>query len=136
MKILEKVQAILAKYELKSIELLEGYKNVYQYQKDNPDEDKKFKSEKTDGYFINKYSAHIPKGWYGFSLGDPIVPEWCEIIEKVLDVCLITDPDFKIHQIKIKFGGVRFYCESQVIEDLYDVELLIEHNLHDPKLIY
>jgi len=135
MKILEKVQAILAKYELKSIKLPEGYKNVYQYRKDNPD-DKKFESEKTDGYFINKYETHIPRGWYGFSLGDPIVPEWCEIIEKVLDICLETDPNFKIHQIKIKFGGVRFYCESQVIEDLYDVEVLIEHNLHDPKLIY
>jgi len=136
MKILEKVQAIFAEYELNPIELPEGYKNVYQYQRDYPDEEKKFESEKTDGYFFNKYRAHIPRGWYGFSLGDPIVPEWCEILEKVLDICLETDPSFEIHQIKIKFGGIRFYCSSEVIEDLHDVEFLIENKLHDPKLIY
>ena len=29
-----------------------------------------------------------------------------------MDLCILNDPDFEIHQIKLKFGGIRFYVNS------------------------
>ena len=135
MKLLNEIQKIFDNYELKPIELPEGYKNVYQYRRDFPD-DKKFESEKDDGYFINKYNKYIPRGWYGFSLGNPIVPEWCEIIDKTVEICIANDPKFEIHQIKLKLGYICVQCESQVIDDINEIEIFIMNNFFDPKLIY
>ena len=59
-----------------------------------------------------------------------------EIIEKILDLCILNDPDFEIHQIKLKFGGIRFYVQSNVIEDIFDVESLIENTFYDRALIF
>jgi len=42
--------------------------------------------------------------------------------------------DVQIGQFYLSQAGLDL--AEQVIEDLYDVEVLIEHNLHDPKLIY
>ena len=136
MKILEKVQEIFNQYELKSIEIPTGFKSVYDYLRDNPDKRKDFKSTIEDCDLNKKYLKHIPKGWYGFDVGTPIVPSWMEIIDKIVEACVAVDPDFEIHQIKLKFGGIRFYCESNIIDDLHDIECLIEDNLQDRALIY
>ena len=136
MKILEKIQEIFNQYELKPIELPEGCKNLYDYLRVNPEEGKNYKSEIDDVDLNKKYRKHIPKGWYGFDIGTPIIPIWVEIIDKIVEVCTTADPDFEIHQIKLKFGGIRFYTGSDIIEDLFDVERLIEHNLFDRALIY
>ena len=136
MKILDKVQEIEKRYGLKPIELPAEFKNVYHFLNKYPEFREDFVSEKTDSYFCVKYKNHIPRGWYGFSIGDPIVPTWNNIIEEILDICIEADPNFEIHQIKIKFGGVRFYCGSEVIEDLMEVERLVENSLWDAALIY
>jgi len=135
MKLLPEVKKIIDSYNLKPIKLPDKYINVYQYQKDYPNV-KDFDSEKDDIYFFNKYDNHIPEGWYGFSLGDPIVPEWCDIIEKILDVLIKNDPKLEIHQIKVKYGYVCFYCQTNIIEDIDDIEILIANELTEPKLIY
>jgi hypothetical protein len=135
MKILTEVEQIFAKYELKPIKLPKEHKNVYTFLRENP-EDKSFFTEKDDGYFLKKYCDYIPKGWYGFSMGNPIIPEWMEIIDEILELCTQHDIDFEIHQIKLKFGAFCFYVYSNQIEDIHDVELLIMNNLFDKALIY
>jgi hypothetical protein len=137
MKILDKVQEVFNQYELKPIKIPEGYNRLYTYLREHPEERyDKYSSEKNDEYFLKKYGAYIPKGWYGFSIGTPIVPVWCEIIDKILEICVLADYHFEINQIKLKFGGIRFYVNSQVIKDIDEVESLIEKTLHDNALIY
>lgn len=136
MKILDKVQEIFNQHELKPLMLPEGHKDVYSFLNAYPEFRKDFESEKDDGYFINKYRTHISKGHYGFSLGSPIIPEWCEIIDKVLELCIVEDPDFEIQQVKIKFGTVHFNVYSNIIEDTHDVDRLIMSTLFDRALIY
>jgi hypothetical protein len=136
MKILDKVQKIFNQYELKPIELPTEFKNVYVFLRAYPEFRKDFEPEKDDSYLIRRYRDHIPKGWYGFDIGSPIVPVWSTIIEQIVDVCLEADPNFEIHQIKIKFGGIRFYVHSETIEDVHEVESLIGTMLFDRALIY
>src|ERR1035437_966885 len=136
MKILDKVQEIFNQYDLKPIEISKGYKNIYDFLRKYPEFSKDFKSSIEDSDLNTKYSKHIPKGWYGFDIGTPIVPEWMEIIDKIVALCIEIDPEFEIHQIKIKFGGIRFYVHSNIIDDIHDVESLIDTNLSDSVLIY
>jgi len=59
-----------------------------------------------------------------------------EIIREIVLVCIKANPNFEIHQIKMKFGGIHFYCHSEVIEDLNEVDGLIMDKLFDKALIY
>ena len=137
MKILNEVEQIFAKYELKPIKLPDGFKNIYRYMDKNPQDATCYRNvEKTDSYFLRKYAEYIPHGWYGFSIGTPIVPEWLDVLDEILELCTELDQDFEIHQIKLKFGGIRFYVYSQIIEDIHDVEVFIENKLFDVALIY
>jgi hypothetical protein len=87
-------------------------------------------------FLIKKYRQHIPKGHYGFSIGEPIIPQWNEILDKIVEVCIAADPNFEIRQVKLKFGGICFYVHSDVIEDLHEVEVQIGNTLFDRGLIY
>jgi len=136
MKIFNKVQEIFGQHQLNELMFPEDNKNAYEFLQSYPEFKKDFVSEKNDMFLIKKYRQHIPKGWYGFSIGEPIVPEWNEIIDKILELCIASDPDFQIHQIKLKFGGICFYVHSDVIEDLHEVEMLIGNTLFDSALIY
>jgi len=136
MKLLNKVQEIFNQYELKPIELPPDFKNVYMFLRKYPEFGKDFKSTIEDSDLLEKYRKQIPRGWYGFDIGTPIVPQWMEIIDKIVEACVVADPDFEIHQIKIKFGGIRFYCGSDIIDDLHEVEYLIAHKMFDRALIY
>jgi hypothetical protein len=136
MKILDKVQEVFNQYDLKPIELPKEFKDVYLFLKAYPEFGKDFKSEIDDNDLNTKYRKHIPKGWYGFDVGTPIVPQWMEIIDKIVEGCTAFDPDFEIHQIKLKFGYICFYCGSNVIDDLHEVEYLMANKLQDRALIY
>lgn len=136
MKILDKVIEIFNQYDLKPIELSNGHKNIYSFLNAYPEFRKDFETEKNDLYFINKYRKYISERHYGFSIGTPIVPEWNEIIEKILEICIEADPNFKIQQIKLKFGGMRFYVYTNIIEDIEDVEMLIMEKMRDKALVY
>lgn len=136
-KLVEQVREIINKHDLKPIEIPNGYDNLYRYKDSNPnDATNYYNVEKNDEYFLKKYHKHIPVGWYGFSIGTPIVPEWLDIIDDILELCIKKDATFEIHQIKLKFGGIRFYVHSDIIEDIHDVEMLIENKLYDKALIY
>jgi hypothetical protein len=136
MKILDKIQEIFNQYELKELVLPKSFTNVYSFVRANPEFGKDFKSSIEDCDLNEKYKLHIPTGWYGFDIGTPIIPKWMEIIDKIVELCITADPNFEIHQIKIKFGGIRFYVHSNIIEDLHEVESLIDNNLYDKALIY
>ena len=49
--------------------------------------------------------------------------------------------NFEIHQIKIKFGGLRFYvswkCDDKELDEYLNLQVdRLERHLHDDKLIY
>lgn len=136
MKLLNEVNEILGKYTFKEIELPEGYKNVYQYRRDGNSLDSSLTPKLSDGDLVKKYYDNIPNGHYGFSLGDPTPNMWVECIVEILDYLLSHDPNLHICQIKIKYGGVRFYVESSVIEDIFEIERAVENIMFDKKLIY
>ena len=136
MKILEDVKSIFDKYDLKPIELPDGVVKFYQHIRENPEIDKLYTTPKTDPYLCKKYADHIPQGWYGFDIGTPIIPEWIDILDEIVELCIKSDTEFQIHQIKLKYGGIRFYVQSSVIEDIFDVEDLIGDKLFDELLIY
>jgi hypothetical protein len=137
MKLLKEIKEILDKYYL-GVDIPEEYKNVYRYEDDHPKKVEELFNhpELDDGTLYKKYENHIPKGWYGFSMGNPTPRNWFTAIDEILQLCIKNDSEFEIHQIKMKFGGIRFYCESDVIEDMWDIEILIGNKLHSKKLIY
>lgn len=136
MKIINDVNEILSKYDLKKIDFLIDSRNLYEYLNKHPEEESLYKTTKDDNFLFNKYRKHIPKGWYGFSIGHPIKPEWVDIIDEILELCVKLDESFEIHQIKIKYGGISFYVESDVIEDIDNVSYLLSETLFDKALIY
>lgn len=136
MKILDKVKEIVESYSLEKIKIPDGYKNIYDLLNDIPEAKPNFTSKKNDFYLIQKYKDNIGKGHYGFSIGTPTPPQWNEIIDDILQLCLEIDPKFEIHQIKIKFGILCFYCKSDVIEDLHEIESYIGRTLNDQSLKY
>jgi len=138
MKLLPQVQDIINKYDLKPIELPDSFKNLYDYLRNDAyiDKQKDFKPRKSDIYFLDKYQKYIRHGWYGFSLGYPIVPEWCDIIDEILELCTKYDSYFEIHEIRIKKGSVHFNVYSGIIDDCSNINKLIMKILFDKALIY
>jgi len=136
MKALPKIKEIFKKYDF-SVNIPEKYKTIYEYERKNPKADmSEFYPPHTDWYFIQAYANHIPKGWYGFSMGTPTPKAWFDFIDEALKYLISLDPDFEIHQIKIKWGALHFYCASNVIEDLNDIEYFLLENMFSEKLIY
>lgn len=114
----------------------------------NPDISKKYSegcSEK-EIYLLDKWRDRIPKGWYGFSLGSPCPHDWYKIIDEFLDYLVELEKQdkiekFEINQIKIKFGGLRFYvscgCADEEFEEFVKLQInKLENHLFDKKLIY
>ncbi len=95
---------------------------------------------------LKKYSSYIPKGWYGFSFGEPLHLDWFKIIDEFLTYLIELEQlnriqDFEIHQIKLKFGGLRFYisykCEDEELREFIELQISkLEDCLFDEKLIY
>ena len=136
MKLLKEITQIFDKYDLKPIVLPDGYSNIYSYSDYSPDIKAKYTQNNVDGNFMEKYRKYIPAGWYGFAIGDITPKEWIDVLNEVLDKLIESDPKFEINQIKVKFGGIRFYVNSEVIEDIFEIERLIEVKLFDKTLIY
>ena len=130
MKLLNKVNEIFENYKWEKY-----IDNPYKLDRKSETYKEKYNSEKSDHYFIKKYCERIGKGHYGFSLGNPIHPEWTEIIDQVLELCIENDPDFEIQQIKIKWGTVNFNVSSEVIEDIHEIDKKF-YELSDEALVY
>lgn len=81
----------------------------------------------------DKWMCRVPPRWYGFDLYD-VPRRWIYIIDDFLGYLVAADPGLEIHQIKIKFGGLRFYVA--VDRSLQpDIEAL-ETALYDARLVY
>jgi hypothetical protein len=84
----------------------------------------------------NRWRKYVPRGWYGFELADvPMV--WYKIINEALEYFDTKYKLLEIHQIKLKYGGLRFYilCERQNNECLDEIDEL-EDAMYDERLIW
>lgn len=62
--------------------------------------------------FNIKYGDYLVKNYYGLDIDIPIITEY---LDKVFEE-LIKIPDFKYHQIKLKFDMARVYLEPREID--------------------
>lgn len=88
-----------------------------------------------------KWAYRVEKGWYGFALGNNVPYVWTQIIDSFLTELEKVAPKFQIHQIKLKFGGLRFYVKLNVkgqkkIKSIHEEISKLEALLHSDKLIY
>jgi len=88
-----------------------------------------------------KWRDHFSRGWYGFDMG--WAPDnWFKIIDEFLDALKKLDPKFEIHQIKIKFGGIRIYLsfsedlDKDIRKHINEELWLLECEMQDNSLIY
>ena len=110
---------------------------------ENPYTDERCKNEspELEIKLMEKWSSRIGKGWYGFAIGRPCPDAWFYVIDEFLDYIQSLDPEFEIQQIKLKFGGLRFYI-SYTIDDEELNEFVglqidkLERTLYCEKLIY
>ena len=76
-----------------------------------------------DLHLFMKWAYRVGKGWYGFALGREVPFVWARIIDDFLDEIEKEAPNFEIHQIKVKFGGLRFYVDLK-LEDKEKVKTI------------
>ena len=135
-QIRERVLGIIEKYNLKPIELPKEHKDVYSFINENQEREKDFKPEISDNELGVKYARHIPRGWYGFDIGIPIVPDWMKIISEITELCVSIDPKFEIRQVKLKYGRICYYASSFIIEDADELDDILNDKLYDKALVY
>lgn len=125
---------------------MENYKEILDVRALCDKHDAKNLDEGTDSEaesLRQKWDSHRDKPHYGFDLYRA-PSSWFKIIDDFLGQIKKVDPDFKIQQIKTKFGGVRFYVSfSSVVRDdpklssyiRMQIEIL-ERELFHESLIY
>jgi len=91
---------------------------------------------------FDRWRYCIGDRWYGFSLGElPVPADWFLIIHEFLLYLEKEDPGFKIHQIKTKYGGIRFYIGLSIYDE-EKIEFInlqiekLENTLYDKKLAF
>lgn len=92
--------------------------------------------ENIQEYYIlcKKWNHRVGRGWYGFALGGEVPLEWLRTIDQLLEFIEEFDPGFEIHQIKIKFGGLRFYVQTDL--DISDLRHSLEKSFYIKELEY
>jgi hypothetical protein len=91
----------------------------------------------TANQFNEKYKAFIPEGWGGLEFD---IPEVTDMLDVAMDG-LVKIPKFELHQIKLKFGMVRFYSNINELSSRsgstvqHEIESEINHLVkqHDEK---
>jgi len=72
-------------------------------------------------------AAHTGEGWYGLSTG----PGWHDLVKDAHHQIVARHPDYVIHQIKEKYGELRYYCsvvhDPQVQAVIAEAELQAQH---------
>lgn len=89
--------------------------------------------ERFEGNCMEEFEE--PAGYYnlpGFVKSNPknnesylakckeVLAEWADVLQEAHDKILEVDPNYNIIQIKNKFGGLRFYIDSEVPQ-AYDI---------------
>lgn len=88
-----------------------------------------------DVYMFTHWAYKIPQGWYGFSLGNEVPMAWAYTIDKFLEEVNKECPNFEIHQIKLKWGGLRCYL-GNINESVQKEVDKLEELLYDDSLVY
>jgi len=91
-------------------------------------------------FLFQKWAYRVGKGWYGFALDD-IPRVWVRILNDFLAWVELQCPDFEIHQIKSKFGGVyvhiETHCKNEGVNQLVRSEISkLQALMFHKKLIY
>lgn len=84
--------------------------------------------------FREKWQARFVSGYWNLEISG-LPQRWLDAIDEALDLIEIESPEFKIAQIKIKFGGIRinlFDISSQVFYSLQELERV----LYDDRFYY
>lgn len=68
--------------------------------------------------FYEKYKEYYDEGHYGLDIH---IPEVVEYLDNVMQE-LIKRPDFKLQQIKLKFGMARFYANGITRDEQSQIE--------------
>lgn len=124
---------------------MKNYKEIINARKILEDYNTKdlFEDKELGDSIENKWKRYYGKGWYGFSMqGAPA--SWYCIIDKFLNQLNEIDPKFEIHQIKIKFGGMRIYLgfseiinkDNSILSYINQQISILEHELFHENLIY
>jgi hypothetical protein len=79
----------------------------------------------SDLLLFRKWAYRVGKGWYGFDLGH-IPPVWTDMLDDFLSWLESQCPDFEIHQIKIKVGGLRIYVGTKTDFVIPDEKIRLE----------
>ena len=92
----------------------------------------------SDIFLFQKWAYRVGKGWHGFDLGD--VPRvWADLLNDFLAWVESQCPDFEILQIKMKCGGLRFYIDAKIVDEVLQqrvgseinqLEILLRHDHH------
>ena len=94
-----------------------------------------------DVYLFQKWHEKIAPKWYGFSLSNDVPFIWATIIDEFLIWLEKECPNFEIHQIKLKWGGLRFYVSVENVTkkqftNIHDEISKLEDWLQNPALVY
>ena len=140
------INKILQKYSGQRNYWFPDVEDVNLYVNDKTKEKYSKGCRKEESRLLKKYASYIPKGWYGFSFGEPLHLDWFKIIDEFLTYLIELEQlnkisDFEIYQIKLKFGGLRFYvsykCEDEEFREFIELQIdKLENSLFDEKLIY
>lgn len=83
----------------------------------------------------DKWDYKVGANWYGIEMTDRMPVVFYKVIDEFLDWMLINEPNFEIHQIKCKFGGIRVYI-GNISEEIQDFCWNLSSLLFDENLIY
>ncbi len=67
-----------------------------------------------DVYLFQKWHRYIENGFYGFALGKDVPFIWASIIDDFMEELKKLAPNFTFSNCKLKFGGLRFYVETNL----------------------
>lgn len=82
-----------------------------------------------------KWKDYIEPKYYGFSLGEPTPAVWLDVLDEFLDYIVSVHPNFKILQLKIKYGQICIYLDN-ISPDIQELISDLEDLLQDEYLIY
>jgi hypothetical protein len=123
------IKEIIEKHKLKVNSYYESKEQAYK----NPNKEI---AEELTLFLQRKWEKQIPKGWYGFmGLGHPTPLSWFYAIDDYFTYLLSKNPNFKILQVKVKFGALIIYLDQISQETEKELGELCQ-TMSDKNLVY
>lgn len=94
-----------------------------------------------DVLLLQQWAYRVPKGWYGFALSGDVPLKWAQIINEYLKSVETRCPNFEIHQIKLKFGGLRMHLnlnsdDEKTVQEIKSEIGELQRWLYNKSLVY